>query len=199
MISRLRGLLIEKHPPWLLLEVQGVGYEIESPMSTFYHLPELNTEVILLTHLSIREDAHILYGFISEEERGLFRSLIRINGVGPKLALSILSAMEGPMFTHCIQQGDMAKLTRIPGVGKKTAERLIVEMRDRLGHLLITNPLPVTGSRLTQGVTSPVEDAISALIALGYKPQEASRWVHAIKEEGLSSEALIRRALQATL
>jgi Holliday junction DNA helicase RuvA len=198
MISRLRGLLIEKHPPGLLLEVQGVGYEIEAPMSTFYHLPELNSEVILLTHLSIREDAHILYGFLSEEERSLFRTLIRISGIGPKLALNILSAMEGPTFTQCIQQGDAVKLTRIPGVGKKMAERLIVEMRDRLGHLLI-NVIPSSASRLTQGVTSPVDDAISALIALGYRPQEASRWVHAVKEEGLCSEMLIRRALQATL
>ncbi len=199
MISRLRGLLIEKQPPYLLLEVQGVGYELECPMSTFYHLPELQTEVILLTHLSIREDAHILYGFISKEERELFRTFIRINGIGPKLALNLLSAMELPTLILCIQQGDMAKLTRIPGVGKKMAERLVVELRDRLGHSLLTSPLPTSGSRLTQGVISPVEDAISALIALGYKPQEASRWVHAVKEEGLTSEVLIRRALQATL
>jgi Holliday junction DNA helicase RuvA len=168
-------------------------------MSTFYHLPELQTEVILLTHLSIREDAHILYGFISKEERELFRTFIRISGIGPKLALNLLSAMELPTLILCIQQGDMAKLTRIPGVGKKMAERLVVELRDRLGHSLLTSPLPTSGSRLTQGVTSPVEDAISALIALGYKPQEASRWVHAVKEEGLTSEVLIRRALQATL
>ncbi|HDN27322.1 MAG TPA: Holliday junction branch migration protein RuvA [Thioploca sp.] len=201
MISRLRGLLIEKQPPLLVIDIQGVGYEVFAPMSTFYNLPEVNTEVSLLTHFTVREDAHVLYGFLNESERGLFRDLIRVSGIGPKLALSILSSMELPTFVQCVNNNDTARLTRIPGVGKKMAERLVVEMRDRLKSWgTNTTPSPVTPtSTLTQGLTSPVEDAISALIALGYKPADASRWVHAVAEEGLSSEVLIRRALQSAL
>ncbi len=201
MISRLRGLLIEKQPPQLVIDVQGVGYEVFAPMSTFYNLPEINAEVSLLTHLSVREDAHVLYGFLNESERGLFRDLIRVSGIGPKLALSILSSMELPTFVQSVHNNDTAKLIRIPGVGKKMAERLVVEMRDRLKSW---NTSPTTSSApasnpLTQGIISPVDDAISALIALGYKPADASRWVHAVAEEGLSSEVLIRRALQSAL
>jgi Holliday junction DNA helicase RuvA len=202
MISRLRGLLIEKQPPLLVLDVQGVGYEVFAPMSTFYNLPEINTEVSLLTHFSVREDAHVLYGFLNESERGLFRDLIRVSGIGPKLALSILSSMELPTFVQCIHNNDTAKLIRIPGVGKKMAERLVVEMRDRLKSWNTSTSIPsatTPSSSLTQGMISPVDDAISALIALGYKPADASRWVHAVAEEGLSSEVLIRRALQSAL
>jgi len=204
MISRLHGLLIEKQPPQLVIDVQGVGYEVFAPMSTFYNLPEINNEISLLTHLSVREDAHVLYGFLNESERGLFRDLIRVSGIGPKLALSILSSMELPTFVQCIHNNDLKKLIRIPGVGKKMAERLVVEMRDRLSNLRSsttaspTAPATNTGS-LTQGITSPVEDAISALIALGYKPADATRWVQAVAEDGLSSEVLIRRALQSAL
>jgi len=194
MISRLRGILLEKHPPSMVIEVQGVGYAVEAPMSTFYHLPELDTEVSLLTHLSIREDAHVLYGFISEAERQLFRMLIRVNGIGPKLALSILSAMELSTFTHCVHHRDTARLVRIPGVGKKTAERLVIELSDHLHDLPTT---AMSASPLTQQpVISAVDDAISALIALGYKPQEAKQWVNTIAEVDASSETLIRRALQ---
>lgn len=192
MISRLKGILLEKHPPSMVIDVQGVGYEVEAPMSTFYHLPALNTEVSVLTHLSIREDAHILYGFISEAERQLFRLLTRVNGIGPKLALSILSTMELSTFTHCIRHRDIAHLIRIPGVGKKTAERLVIEISDHLPHL----PSTITQSPPRPVITSAADDAISALIALGYKPQEAKQWVNAIAEEGASSETLIRRALQ---
>jgi holliday junction DNA helicase RuvA len=202
MISRLHGLLIEKQPPQLVIDVQGVGYEVFAPMSTFYNLPEINNEISLLTHLSVREDAHVLYGFLNESERGLFRDLIRVSGIGPKLALSILSSMELPTFVQCIENNDLKKLIRIPGVGKKMAERLVVEMRDRLNNLSNTTVLPTAptdSGSLIQGITSPVEDAISALIALGYKPADASRWVNAIAEEGLSSEILIRRALQSAL
>ncbi|OQW92207.1 MAG: Holliday junction branch migration protein RuvA [Beggiatoa sp. IS2] len=199
MIGRLRGVLLEKQPPRLVLEVQGVGYELEAPMSTFYQLPELNSEVRLFTHLNVREDALILYGFSSEAERQLFRILLRVNGVGPKLALSILSAMELTTFVQCIQSNDMMRLTRIPGVGKKTAERLILEIRDRLDDVKTLPGMVPVSSPLAQGVTSAVDDAISALVALGYKPQEASRWVHAIAEDGLTSETLIRRALQSAL
>jgi Holliday junction DNA helicase RuvA len=202
MISRLRGLLIEKQPPRLVVDVQGVGYELFAPMSTFYGLSELHTQVHLFTYLSVREDAHVLYGFLTESERQLFGQLIRVSGIGPKLALSILSSMELPIFVQCVHNSDTARLTRIPGVGKKMAERLVVEMRDRLMSSE-TKPAAATDtaipSSLTQGVTSPIEDAINALIALGYKPNDASRWVHAIAEDGLSSEVLIRRALQKAL
>jgi Holliday junction DNA helicase RuvA len=198
MIAHLHGTLIEKHPPNLVIEVHGVGYEVEAPMSTFYHLPELNQEIKLLTHLIIREDAHILFGFGTEAERQMFRTLIRVNGVGPKLALSILSAMELETFVYCVQQGDLAKLIKIPGVGKKTAERLVIETRDRLAQTTVQSTSSARQS-LTQGVTSAAEDAVSALVALGYKLQEASQLVNAVKEDGLSSEVLIRRALQKAL
>lgn len=196
MISRLRGLLIEKQAPSLVVDVQGVGYEVLAPMSTFYNLPELNSEVSLLTHLSVREDAHVLYGFLTESERSLFRDLIRVSGIGPKLALSVISSMELPIFTQCINQNDTKRLIKIPGVGKKMAERLVVEMRDRLSSIKTT----FTASPVTKDIAAtPVEDAISALIALGYKPADARRWVQAVAEDGLTSEVLIRRALQSAL
>lgn len=202
MISRLRGLLIEKQPPLLVIDVQGVGYEVFAPMSTFYNLPQVNSEISLLIHFSVREDAHVLYGFLNESERSLFRDLIRVSGIGPKLALSILSSMELATFVQCIHDSDTARLIRIPGVGKKMAERLVVEMRDRLENwrtTTTTTPLAPTASPISQGLTSPVDDAISALIALGYKPNDARRWVHSVAEEGLTSEVLIRRALQSAL
>lgn len=199
MITHLRGILTEKRPPSLVVDVNGIGYEVEAPMSTFYRLPELQQEVKLLTHLVIREDAHILFGFSSETERQMFRTLIKVNGVGPKLALSILSAMELETFIHCVQQGDLAKLIKIPGVGKKTAERLVIETRDRLAQMPGQSSHVIQPQPLTQGVTSAVDDAISALIALGYKAAEANQMVNAIKQEGLTSEALIRRALQKAL
>jgi len=153
----------------------------------------------LLTHLSVREDAHVLYGFLNESERTLFRALIRVSGIGPKLGLSILSSMELATFVQCIRNSDTARLIRIPGVGKKMAERLVVEMRDKLQDWDTSTSPTTVSSVLVQGITSPVEDAISALIALGYKPNDASRWVHAVAEDGLTSEILIRRALQAAL
>ncbi len=195
MISRLRGLLIEKQAPSLVVDVQGVGYEILAPMSTFYNLPDLNSEVSLLTHLSVREDAHVLYGFLTESERSLFRDLIRVSGIGPKLALSVISSMELAMFAQCINQNDTKRLIKIPGVGKKMAERLVVEMRDRLSSVKTTS----TTSPVTKEIATPVEDAISALIALGYKPADARRWVQAVAEDGLTSEVLIRKALQSAL
>ena len=199
MIGRLHGLLIEKLPPLLVMDIQGVGYEVFAPMSTFYNLPEINSEVTLLTHFSVREDAHVLYGFLNESERTLFRDLIRVSGIGPKLALSILSSMELATFVQCIHNNDTTRLIRIPGVGKKMAERLVVEMRDRLQNWNTTPSPKTTSATLVQDITSPVDDAISALIALGYKPNDASRWVHAVAEEGLTSEVLIRRALQSAL
>lgn len=200
MISRLRGLLIEKQAPLLVIDIQGVGYEVFAPMSTFYNLPDINTEVSLLTHFIVREDAHVLYGFLTESERNLFRDLIRVSGVGPKLALSIISTMELPMFVQCISENDTKRLIKIPGVGKKMAERLVVEMRDRLEELLSnTKTTSTTKPISSKDIITPVEDAVSALIALGYKPADARRWVQAVAEEGLTSEVLIRRALQSAL
>ncbi|MBE9561641.1 MAG: Holliday junction branch migration protein RuvA [Proteobacteria bacterium] len=197
MISSLRGIIIEKQAPLLVIEVNGVGYEILAPMSTFYNLPELNGEVKLLTHLSIREDAHVLYGFLTASERELFRNLIRVNGVGPKLALSILSSMELNSFIQCIHDNDIIQLKRIPGIGKKTAERLIIEMRDYLknSNTPASSFKPITN--LTPKSTTPVEDAISALIALGYKPNDANSMVKSIAQDDMDSEDLIRKALQS--
>ncbi|MCV6638216.1 Holliday junction branch migration protein RuvA [Candidatus Albibeggiatoa sp. nov. NOAA] len=204
MIGRLRGEVIEKQPPYLLLDVNGVGYELEAPMSTFYNLGDVGTTAKLYTHLSIRDDAHILFGFSSDNERKLFRTLIKVNGVGPKLALSILSAMDMTTFIQCVNQEEVSKLTRIPGVGKKTAERLIIEMRDKLNvsnaSAQKNNSSAAPQGSLTEGLTSPADDAVGALIALGYKPQEASRLVNKVQQEGVtSSEELIRKALQSAL
>jgi Holliday junction DNA helicase RuvA len=199
MINHLHGLLVKKQPPLLVIDVQGVGYELLAPLSTFERLPDLNQTVKLLTHLSVREDTQVLYGFSNDAERSLFRTLIRVNGVGPKLALSILSTMDLNNFVQCVHDNNIQRLTRIPGVGKKTAERLIIEMRDRLANWSANQPAVTTDSPRALGIISPVDDAISALIALGYKPQEASRWVLAVAEEDLTSEVLIRRALQSAL
>ena len=196
MIGRLRGTIIHKQPPQLLIDVQGVGYEIDSPMSTFYQLPDAGCEVTLHTHLVVREDAQLLYGFASETERTLFRHLIKISGVGPKLALTILSGMGADDFVACVQDGDAAALVRMPGIGKKTAERLIIELRDRLKDAQPQgSATPELAVRLNQN-GSPVSDAVSALIALGYKPQEASRMVRSVSTDGLAAEDIIRISLQ---
>ena len=194
MIGRLKGTLLEKKPPALLIDVNGVGYEIDAPMSTFYVLPELGKQVVLYTHMVVREDAQLLYGFASQQERHLFRQLIKVTGVGAKMAISILSGMSSDEFSRCIRDRDTGNLTRVPGIGKKTAERLVVEMHDRLKDAEIpvsTSAVPVVGS-----VTHGRSDAVSALIALGYKPNEASRWINAVKGEDLTSEELIRQALR---
>lgn len=198
MIGSLRGRLLQKSPPLLVIDVQGVGYEVEAPMSTFYLLPEIGQEIHLYTHLTVRDDAHLLFGFASERERQLFRTLIKVNGVGPKLALTILSGIETEDFARCIRDADAARLTRLPGIGKKTAERLIVEMRDRLKNLHVPETRVATRTRPETGA-SRIEDAISALIALGYKPQEASRHVHAVAADDMSSEDIIREALKSSL
>lgn len=198
MIGRLRGVLLEKRAPFLLLDVQGVGYELEAPMSTFYVLPEMGREVILYTHLVVRDDAHLLYAFASEKERGLFRNLIRVNGVGAKLGLAILSGIEAESFARCVQEGDAASLTRLPGVGKKMAERLIVEMRDRLLAPPGNGMANVPPQRVDPG-QMPAADAVSGLVALGYKSQEASRIVRQLNTEGMATEEIIRQALQRML
>lgn len=198
MIGRLRGRIAAKHAPELLIDVNGVGYEVLAPMTTFYRLGGASDEVTLHTQLIVREDAHLLFGFATLEERTLFRELIKVNGVGPKLALAILSGIEGDVFVRCVQDGDVTTLTRIPGVGKKTAERLVVEMRDRLkvlGEVELKGGKPTF---ITAAPATPAQDAQSALESLGYKSQEAVKAVAAVnKEEGLSSEELIRRALKS--
>ena len=203
MIGRIRGTLAEKQPPEILVDVGGVGYEIQVPMTTLFRLPPLGTEVSLVTHFVVREDAQLLYGFIDEQDRTLFRQLIKVNGVGPKLGLTILSGMDSASFVRCVQRDDISSLIALPGVGKKTAERLLIEMRDKLKDWLArSGDGEVTGEgRVTGPVpVDIVADAEGALIALGYKPQVASRMVTAVNDEGIAdSEELIRRALKATV
>lgn len=197
MIGRLHGTLIEKKPPQLLLDVGGVGYEISAPMTTFYELPETGNDITLHTHLAVREDAHVLYGFLREQDRMLFRSLIKVSGVGPKLALAILSGMSADQFAGCVQTGDSSSLTKLPGVGKKTAERLVVEMKDRLKDWQgVTFAMEAAGQPVMPA-NAAVKDAVSALVSLGYKPQEASRMVSQVEDAALSSEEMIRLALRA--
>lgn len=198
MIGRLRGILLDKQPPWLVVDVHGVGYELEAPMSTFYQLPAIGSEVTLRTHLVVREDAQQLFGFASESERRLFRALIKVSNVGAKLALTILSGCSAEEFARCVHDSDSAALTRLPGVGKKTAERLIVEMRDRLADWAQgAATLPGAAPAPTAGPAGePAREALSALVALGYKPQEASRMVQAVDAAGLACEEIIRAALK---
>ena len=196
MIGLLRGKILDKQPPQLLLDVNGVGYEVDAPMTTFYDLPDVGAEVMLFTHLAVREDAHTLYGFAKRTDRDLFRNLLKVNGVGARLALTILSGMETRVFITCVQAGDASALVKLPGIGKKTAERLIIELRDRL-------ELPaeaVTAAATAPAIAaSPVEDAVSALVGLGYKPQDASRMVRSLETANLSSEEIIRSALQTVV
>ena len=200
MIGFLRGILVHKAPPFLVLDVQGVGYEVEAPMTTFYDLPAINSEIKLHTHLVVREDAHILFGFSAEAERTLFRTLIKVNGVGPKLALTILSGQSAEEFHRCIQDNDTQALVRLPGVGKKTAERLVIEMRDRLPDLAdsaATNTSKTGAATPAPG--NPKQEAVSALCSLGYKPLDASKMVQNISTEGKSCEDIIRLALQGAV
>lgn len=198
MIGQLRGVLLKKQPPQLLIDVNGVGYEVEAPMSSFYGMPNTGEEVLLHTHLMVRDDAHLLFGFATQTERHLFRALIKVNGVGAKVALAILSGISAQDFTRYVQAGDTLALTRLPGIGKKTAERLVVEMRDRLDTELHDAELQETGMP-TESLGKegdPTADAVIALEALGYSPQEASRLVRAVDTSGHTTEEVIRRALQ---
>ena len=199
MIGRLHGILLSKKPPELLLDVQGVGYELSAPMSTFYQLPETGASVTLHIHLVVREDAHLLYGFGSDAERQLFRTLLKVSGVGPKVALAILSGMAVDDFVRCVRNNDAAQLVRVPGIGKKTAERLLIEMRDRVAHWDSAGPagLPNQTPGLFIVKNNALKDAVEALISLGYSPPEASRMVNAVEAADLSSEKIIRAALQA--
>jgi Holliday junction DNA helicase RuvA len=191
MIGMLHGRIASKAPPQLVVDVGGVGYELEAPMSTFFLLPAVGQEVRLLTHMVVREDAQLLYGFGTDAERRLFRNLIKVSGIGPKIALALLSGISVEGFAHCVQNQDAGALTRVPGIGRKIAERLLIEMRDRLN-----------GSGAAPGATavpmgsSPEAEAFGALVALGYKPAEASRLLKSAEGGTQSTEELIRRALQ---
>ncbi|MFC5435891.1 Holliday junction branch migration protein RuvA [Rhodanobacter umsongensis] len=196
MIGRLRGILVSKQPPSLLVEVGGIGYEVEAPMSTIYDLPGLGKEVVLLTHHAVKEDSVTLYGFLHESERALFRSLLKVSGIGAKIALAVLSGVSTDHFARLVHAGDIVALTKIPGIGKKTAERIVVELRDRVDGL----SGPPGGSMHAAG--APLDAAGEAAVALqqlGYKPVEVSRLVQKVAAEGDTAEAIIRKALRAAL
>jgi len=195
MIGFLRGVLAHKAPPFLLVDVNGVGYELEVPMSTMFRLPELGSLVELRTHLVVREDAQTLYGFSSEEERGLFRSLMKVNGVGAKLALTILSGISVDGFAQCVRNEDKATLVRLPGVGRKTAERLILDMRDRIDATL---PAGKDGVSMPADIGSmPRSEAFNALSSLGYKPGEAQKMLDAVETDGQTTEDILRQVLRS--
>ena len=201
MIGRLRGTLVAKQPPGLVIDVGGVGYELEAPLSTFYDLPAVGEPVTVFTHQVVREDAHLLFAFARESERRLFRALLKVSGVGAKMALAVLSGMSADDFARCIETDDVTALTRLPGIGKKTAERLVVEMRDRLADTDLRDALPAAAGQApvadTGGADDPVGDATSALVALGYRQAEATRMIRGVETGGLATEEIIRRALQA--
>ncbi|QCR35961.1 Holliday junction branch migration protein RuvA [Nissabacter sp. SGAir0207] len=204
MIGRLRGVILEKQPPLVLLETQGVGYEVHMPMTCFYELPELGQEAVIFTQFIVREDAQLLYGFNDKQERALFRELIKVNGVGPKLALAILSGMSAQQFVRAVEKEEITALVKLPGVGKKTAERLVVEMKDRFkglnGDLFNSvSDIPLPQAEEARQEADAEAEAVSALVALGYKPQEASRLVSKAAKPGADCETLIRDALRAAL
>ena len=195
MIGFLRGLLVQKHPPALVVDVGGVGYELEAPMSTFYSLPAVGAEVKLHTHLVVREDAHLLYGFATEAERRLFRDLLRVSGVGPKIGLALLSGMSVEAFLICVESQDVESLVRVPGIGRKTAERLLIEMRDRIRALGEGVALPGAGGAVAGGGGATAE-AYAAMVALGYRPAEVTRLLKSVKTDGAATEEIIREALK---
>ena len=197
MIAWMHGVLREKHPPLLLVDTGGVGYEMEAPMTTFYDLPAIGEPVTLYLHHLVREDAQQLYGFARRAERDLFRQLLRVSGVGGKLGLAILSGMDAGGFARCVLEGDGTSLSRLPGIGKKTAQRLIMEMRDKMDDASHGVAASLTGAGSAPRRDDPVAEAVGALIALGLKPPEASRRVHAVGTDGLACEEIVRRALQS--
>ncbi|MCG6201388.1 Holliday junction branch migration protein RuvA [Psychromonas antarctica] len=201
MIGRLRGILLEKQPPEVLLEVSGVGYEIQLPMSSFYPLPEIGQEAIIYTHFVVREDAQLLYGFADKHERAMFRELIKVNGVGPKLALAILSGMSANQFVQCIHHDALSALVKLPGVGKKTAERLLVEMKDRLKNWVGSDLLTPESEKIVFENSvikdNAKQEATSALVALGYKPAVAEKVIQQVYQDGMDCELLIRRSLKS--
>lgn len=195
MIGHLKGQIISKNPPEILLEVSGIGYELLCPMSTFYELGNLNDEILLFTHLSIKEDAHTLFGFISKDEKNIFRELIRVNGVGPKVALAILSHLAVPSLIECIANEDSDLLAKTPGIGKKTALKLIVELQDRLSKVALTSS-SISNNAIQKSSNPNTQQAIEALQSLGFKTKEANNMVSKIEDKDLSTEQLIRQALQ---
>jgi Holliday junction DNA helicase RuvA len=195
VIGHLRGRLAAKHPPQLVVDVGGVGYELEAPMSTFYSLPATGAEVQLHTHLVVREDAHVLYGFGTERERSLFRELIKVSGVGPRIALAILSGVSVDEFQRCVDGQDVAALVRVPGIGRKTAERLVIEMRDRLKGLTGATTSAAPGA--AGAAAGAQAEAFAALVALGYRPNEVTRLLQKVDPSVTSTEELIRHALRA--
>lgn len=197
MIGRLRGTLVSKQPPWLLVEVGGVGYELEAPMSTIYDLPQTGKEVTLLTHYAVKEDSVALYGFLREDERALFRNLQKVSGIGAKISLAVLSGVSTADFARLVQAGDVVALTKIPGIGKKTAERIVVELRDRVEGLGAM--LPGLTGKASGAPLDPAGEAAVALQQLGYKPAEVTRLVQKVAAEGDDAEAIIRKALRAAL
>jgi holliday junction DNA helicase RuvA len=197
MIGRLRGILVSKQPPWLMVEVGGVGYELEAPMSTIYDLPATGKEVILLTHYAVKEDSVALYGFLQEAERTLFRNLQKVSGIGAKIALAVLSGVSTNDFARLVQAGDVVALTKIPGIGKKTAERMVVELRDRVDGLATV--LPGSGITSSGAALDPAGEATVALQQLGYKPAEVTRLVQKVAADGDTAESIIRKALRAAL
>ncbi len=206
MIASIRGIMEEKSPPYVLIDVAGVGYEVQLPMNCFYQLPELGESVRLLTHFIVREDAQLLYGFHDHASRSLFRELIKVNGIGPKVALAILSGLSCEQFVSAVNHEDLSSLVKVPGIGKKTAERLLVEMKDRLKNWNIELPqTPISDSLSAHGdlplqpSIDPKEEAIAALESLGYKANQADKLVKQVWTNGMSSEELIREALKAAL
>ena len=195
MIGHLKGQIISKNPPEILLEVSGIGYELLCPMSTFYELGNLNDEILLFTHLSIKEDAHTLFGLISKDEKNIFRELIRVNGVGPKVALAILSHLAVPSLIECIANEDSDLLAKTPGIGKKTALKLIVELQDRLSKVVLTSS-SISNNAIQKSSNPNTQQAIEALQSLGFKTKEANNMVSKIEDKDLSTEQLIRQALQ---
>ena len=194
MIGRLKGILVSKQPPWLVVDVGGVGYELEAPMSTVFDLPETGREVALFTHYAVKEDTVALYGFLREAERTLFRAVQKVSGIGARIALAVLSGVSTDEFARLVQAGDIAALTRIPGIGKKTAERIVVELRDRIDGIAVAMPGAAAG--MPRDAQS---EAIVALQQLGYKPAEAARLVKEAAADGDNAEAIIRKALKAAL
>jgi holliday junction DNA helicase RuvA len=197
MIGRIRGILLEKQLPDILIDVQGIAYELQVSMTSFFRLPEMGHEVMLHTHFIVREDAQLLYGFYDLAERTLFRQLIKVSGVGPKIALAILSSITTPEFISCVLNNDSKRLVQLPGVGKKMAERLIIEMRDRIKELAQAQSADMATPHVNTAPKTAQQDAVSALVALGYKPQEASRAIQShAHDKDLPSEDLLRLALK---
>jgi len=205
MIGRLSGTLLEKQPPEILLDVNGVGYAVQMPMTCFYELPNIGEQAAIYTHFVVREDAQLLFGFNHKKERALFRELIKANGVGPKLGLAILSGMSAEQFIHCVNNEDATTLVKIPGVGKKTAERLVLEMKDRLkdfGNDLLTpfsDNAVIAPQEDPTVANNPADDAVAALLALGYKLAQAQKAVKAVSQPDMNTEALIKEALKSMM